>query len=133
VIAVAAAVGALLLLLLVRRLLRARREAAYMAQRRREVRDARGHLYMEQEELDRLAQRIQATSSTGAIAGYDIVRQIEAVFTDGHLSPAKAVEVLKARAAEKGANAIINLGSERGTTGKYVARGDAVIVRAIER
>ncbi|NUQ48251.1 MAG: hypothetical protein HUU22_19735, partial [Phycisphaerae bacterium] len=58
--------------------------------------------------LDRrreMASRILATSSTGQVAGYEIVRQIEAVFEDGHRAPAEAVEALKAAAAQRGANA----------------------------
>ncbi|MBW7906999.1 MAG: hypothetical protein LC135_11775 [Phycisphaerae bacterium] len=109
-----------------------RREAAYDARRRAELRESRGYLYMQQQELERLAARIIATSSTATIAGFQIVRQIEAVFTDGHISPTRAVDVLKALAAEKGGNAIVNLASERLPTGKCAARGDAVIVRTLD-
>ena len=89
-------------------------------------------MQLQQEELDRLAARILATSSTGTIAGFTLVRQIEAVYTDGHPSPNKAVQVLKAQAAEKGANAVINLVGERLPSGKCQAHGDAVIVRPTE-
>jgi len=121
--------AAVVILIFVIRALQQRREAAYFARRRAELRETRGYLYMQQQELEKLAARIIATSSTHVIAGFDIVRQIEAVFTDGHVSPVKAVEVLKAVAAEKGANAIVNLASERQATGKCAARGDAVVVR----
>jgi len=79
----------------------------------------------------KLAGKITATSSTGTIAGYEIVRQIEAVFTDGHRSPSQAVEALKALAAAQGANAVINLATERPPSGKCLARGDAVVIKAI--
>lgn len=119
----------LILLLIVLRVWRVRREAAYAAQRRRELRETRSYLYMQQQEIERLAARIVATSSTSSAAGFTVVRQVEAVFTDGHASTTHAVQVLKAIAAEKGANAILNLSSERSPTGKCAARGDAVIVR----
>jgi hypothetical protein len=126
-----AAAAALLLLLITQRVIRGAREARRHAERAREIRQARGYLYMQQQELERLAGRILATSSTGSIAGFDIVRQIEAVYTDGHISPVKAIEVLKAVAAEKGANAIIHLVSERAPAGKCGAHGDAVVVRPV--
>lgn len=128
--ALVAGAGALVVLSIIARVRRSVREARYAAQRRRELRETRGYLYMQQQEIERLASRIVATSSTGSIAGYEIVRQIEAVFTDGHVAPARAVEVLKAVAAEKGANALIHLATERAATGKYLASGDAVVVRA---
>jgi hypothetical protein len=123
--------AAIVIVVILIRLIQSRREAAYSARRRAELRESRGYLYMQQQELERLAARIVATSSTSTVAGFDIIRQIEAVFTDGHISPVKAVEVLKAVAAEKGANAIVNLASERQPSGKCAARGDAVIVRPV--
>ena len=89
-------------------------------------------LGLDAKEVERLAGKIIATSSTDSIAGFEIVRQIEAVFTDGHPTPGKAVEHLKAAAAEKGANAVINLNSAQPPSGKCVAHGDAVIVRPVE-
>jgi len=76
----------------------------------------------------RFAAQITATSSTGQIYGFRIVRQIEAVFEDGHRSPSAAIDALKAAAAARGANAIINLMQERTAAGRCSARGDAVIV-----
>jgi hypothetical protein len=95
----------------------------------------RHHTFADEQKQGRakLAGKITATSSTGTIAGYEIVRQIEAVFTDGHPSPSQAVEALKAIAAAQGANAVINLGSERPPSGKCLARGDAVVVQAVAR
>lgn len=78
-----------------------------------------------------MAARILATSSTGQVAGYEIVRQIEAVFEDGHRTPAEAVEALKAAAAQRGANALINLAQQRTAAGRCTAQGDAVIIRPI--
>jgi len=78
-----------------------------------------------------LASQIIATSSTDRVAGYEIVRQIEAVFEDGHRSPGEAVEAVKAAAAERGANAVINLSQERTAAGRCTANGDAVVVRAV--
>lgn len=81
-------------------------------------------------EADRIAaQNVIATSSTSSLAGYDIVRQIEAVFVEGHRAPQEAVQALRAAAGRLGANAIINLAQERTTAGRCTARGDAVLVR----
>ena len=109
-----------------------RREAKRSARRAAELRKQGRFLEVQQAELERLAGRIIATSSTASIAGFEVVRQIEAVFTDGHTTPNKAVEHLKASAAEKGANAVVNLHSARPPSGKCVAQGDAVIVRPLE-
>jgi tryptophan 2,3-dioxygenase len=109
----------------------ARREAAARTRRREELKRAHGFQYMQQQEVERLASQIQATSSTGTIAGYEILRQIEAVFVDNQPSPARAVEFLKAHAAEKGANALIHLATDRSPGGKCIARADAVIVRTL--
>lgn len=75
------------------------------------------------------AQNIIATSSTGALAGYQIVQQIEAVFVEGRRSPQDALLGLKAAAGRLGANAIINLSHQRTTAGRCTAQGDAVQVR----
>lgn len=122
-------VGGLVVLLLLVRIWRRGRENAAFARRRAELQKTYGSMQMQQEQVDRLAAKVIATSSTAAIAGFTIVRQIEAVFTDGHQSPNKAVQVLKAMAAEKGANAVINLNGARQPSGKCAASGDAVIVR----
>lgn len=120
-------VVALWLLLRIRRAIRARRPArihpklapymmndpALLAQRRAE------------------AAGIVATSSTDRVAGYEIVQQIEAVFEDGHRSPADAIESLKASAARRGANALINLAQQRTAAGRCTAQGDAVVIRPI--
>ena len=78
------------------------------------------------------ASKITATSSTDRIAGYDIVRQVEAVSVEGFRRPEDALEGLKAAAAMKGANAVTNVHTERTTTGRCAASGDAVVVRKIE-
>jgi hypothetical protein len=83
------------------------------------------------EEADRLAaEKIVATSSTARVAGYDVLRQIEAVFVEGCRSPDEAVMALKTAAGRLGANAIINFSRQRTTAGQCAAQGDAVVVRA---
>lgn len=74
--------------------------------------------------------KILATSSTPTVAGYKIVRQIEAVFVDGCRAPTEAITALKAAAARRGANAVINLSQQRTAAGKCSAQGDAVVVQA---
>lgn len=132
VLAILGAAAAVVIFTILARVIGGRRSAAKDAVRRAEVRRAQGYLYLQQQEVERIGGRIIATSSTPAIAGFAIQRQIEAVFTDGHASPQKAVDVLKAIAAEKGANAIINLATDRPAAGKCVAHGDAVIVKPLE-
>ncbi|MHC5108600.1 MAG: hypothetical protein ACYTHJ_01830 [Planctomycetota bacterium] len=78
------------------------------------------------------AERIIATSSTDAIAGYEIVRQIETVFVDGFRKAEDALEGLKATAAMKGANAVSNVRHERGNRGKWTAAGDALVIRPVQ-
>lgn len=121
--------GTVLILAILGAVWRRRREAAAYARRRADLRKHYGAMQMQQAELERLSARILATSSTATIAGFAVVRQIETIFSDGHPSQNKAVQVLKALAAEKGANAIINLTSQRLPSGKCQASGDAVIVR----
>jgi len=75
------------------------------------------------------AARIVATSSTGSVAGYEIVQQIEAVFVEGYRTPQEATVALKAAAGRKGANAIINLSQQRSGAGRSTSQGDAVIIR----
>jgi len=91
--------------------------------------------YADQADLARVrreeAAKIVATSSTGQIAGYDLVEQIEAVFVDGFRRPEEALEGLKAAAAMKGANGVINVHTERTAAGKCSARGDAVVIRKV--
>lgn len=120
---------ALVLLSVIGGIRRRFREAAQRARMRSAVRRQRDLREQEQAEFESLASRITATSSTDSIAGFVIVRQIEAVFTDGHATPSDAVQALKAVSAEKGANGILNLHTTRPPGGKYMAYGDAVIVR----
>lgn len=90
--------------------------------------------YQQGDEVARLrraeAQKILATSSTNAIAGFRIIRQIEAVFVDGFRRPEEAVEGLKAASAMKGANAVINVSHSPSSMGRYCASGDAVVVQS---
>jgi hypothetical protein len=106
-----------------------RREAAAVAVRRAASRQLQTRRQQEQRERAELARKIIATSSSATIAGFEVVRQIEAVFVDGQGGSAEAVEALKALAAGKGANAIINLVGARLPSGKCSAHGDAVVVR----
>lgn len=76
----------------------------------------------------RWAAHIVATSSTGAVAGYEVVRQIEAVYVEGYRTPADAVTALKAAAARQGGNAIIHLLQGRNNAGRISAQGDAVVI-----
>ena len=78
-----------------------------------------------------MAERIMATSSSGLLAGFEILRQVEAVYVDGFRHPEEALVGLKAAAAMKGANALIHVSHERTTAGRCTARGDAVIVKAM--
>jgi len=82
-------------------------------------------------ELDRhrrqLAQKILATSTGSRLAGYRIVRQVEALFVDGFRTPEEAMIALKADAADRGANALINVRTERTTAGRCTAAADAVV------
>ena len=89
------------------------RERATAVRRRAEVRRTLEAVEIKQREVEQFAQQIIATSSTAKIAGFLLVRQIEAVFAEGQRSPAEAVDLLKALAARKGANALINLASQR--------------------
>ena len=74
---------------------------------------------------------ILATSSTGSITGYEVLEQVEALIVDGFQQPEDALEGLKAAAARKGANAVINVHRDRADHGTCSAAGDAVIVRKI--
>ncbi|MBK8914956.1 MAG: hypothetical protein IPM64_10220 [Phycisphaerales bacterium] len=123
------AVGGLVVLLLILRAVARRREDAAYRRRRAELSRTYDNVQMSREQIARLSARVIATSSTGEIVGFEVLRQIETVFTDGHPAPARAAEALKAQAAERGANAIINLAGVRQPNGRYAASGDAVIVR----
>ncbi len=76
--------------------------------------------------------KIIATSSGDVLAGYRVIRQVEAVFVDGFRRPEEAVEGLKAVAAMKGANAVLRVRHEPIGSGRYSASGDAVIVESID-
>lgn len=81
-------------------------------------------------EAERLeAEKIIATSSTTSVAGYLLVRQIEAVFVEGHRSQKEALHAIKAAASRCGGNAIINLSQDRTPAGKCSAQGDAVLLK----
>jgi hypothetical protein len=79
------------------------------------------------------AERIVATSSGAHIVGYDLVEQIEAICVEGFQRPEDALEGLKAVAAMKGANALVNVRTQRFDARRCTAGGDAVVVRRAER
>lgn len=124
--------AAFVVLVLVLRVIGRRRAAAAEARRRAELRRDYDAVRLRQEEIRRLASQIAATSSTNRIAGFTIVRQVETVFTDGCASSVTAIELAKALAVQKGANALINLQTQQ-VGGKWVASGDAVVVRLLGR
>lgn len=110
------------------------RGAARRLRRRRPARlNPKLQKYDEQGDLARArreeAAKIVATSTTDHIVGYTIVQQVEAVVVDGFRRPEEALEGLKAAAAMKGANAVTHVHTERTSSGRCGARGDAVIVR----
>ncbi len=118
----------LLLLIVVRRAYdRVRRRRPVNLHPRLQAYAGRSEAEIEAERRE--AEKIIATSSTGAVAGYEIVQQIEAVFQDGHRTPQEAVWALKAAAGRMGANAVINLSQQRTAAGRCTAQGDAVRVR----
>lgn len=129
---VVAAAGALILLTLIAHSVQRRREAARDAEWRASRRARRGTPTMDRAEVQRLAKRILATSSTDRLAGFQIERQVETIIADGQPSPTWALELLKALAAERGANALVNLHTERMPSGRCTARGDAVMVRPLD-
>ncbi len=124
---------ALLSLVILLRILGRWREARAAARRRAELHQRFESVRLQQEEIKHFAGQIVATSSTTRIAGYAIVRQVEAVVSDGKPSSIAAVELLKALAAQKGANAVINLQTQQTPAGKWIASGDAVVVKLIGR
>ena len=129
---VAGSVG-LIVLAIALRIWSGRRAAAADARRREEHRQHSDQARLQQEEVKKLADRIMTTSSTGRVTGFTIVRQVETIVTDGRASSVAALELCKALAAHKGGNAIINLQTQQIPGGKWVASGDAVIVKNLGR
>lgn len=125
---VAGAAGLILLVILLR-ILGGWRAGIAERRRRAEIRKSFDAVRMQQEELRKLGEQVVATSSTSRIAGFALVRQVETVFSEPQRSSGAAVEMVKALAAQKGANAIINLKTEQMASGKWTASGDAVLVR----
>lgn len=132
VMLVVAAAAAVIVFSVLWRWRQRRQDSAYSAQRRSELAGRRAQQQAQQREIARLAGRIVATSSTGDIPGYQVQRQVEAVFTDDHPTPVRAVEALKAIASAKGANALINLRTGRALNAKCQASADAVVVRDMQ-
>ncbi len=107
------------------------RDARAAARFRNDLHAGFEEVRLHHEEIKRLAEQIMATSSTSRIAGYGLMRQVEAVFSEGQKSAEAAVELVKAHAARKGANAVINLRTQQIPSGKWVAGGDAVVVKSM--
>lgn len=86
---------------------------------------------VDQVEVDKqrraVAGQIMATSTGAGLAGFRIVRQVDAVFVEGLRTPEEAVTALKAAAAERGANALLNVSTQRTAAGRCSAGGDAVV------
>ncbi len=86
-------------------------------------------------ELDRKRQQqalaIIATSTGNRLAGFRITRQVEAVFVEGYRTPEEAIIALKATAVERGANALLNVQTQRTAAGRCTASGDAVVADRI--
>lgn len=87
-------------------------------------------------ELDRQrheqAKAIVATSTGNRLAGFRIVRQVEAVFVEGYRTPDEAIVALKACAAERGANAVLNVHTDRTAAGRCTASGDAIVAAPLQ-
>ncbi|MCK4343110.1 MAG: hypothetical protein KAY37_15455 [Phycisphaerae bacterium] len=126
---IVAGAAAFIVLVIVVRIWSGYRNKVIAARRRAELRRSYDSVRLQQEEIKRLADRIQTTSSTARITGFTIVRQVEAVFTEGRTSSVAALELCKALAAQKGGNAVINLQARQTPSGKWVASGDAVVVQ----
>ena len=124
-IAAVVVLGVLVVIQRVRRVLRRRRPPQLNPKLAKYGVDNEAQLAADQE----ASSKIIATSSTASVAGYRIIRQIEAVFVDGRRTPGEAVTALKAAASRLGANAVVNLSQARTAAGKCTAQGDAVIVQ----
>ena len=122
-------VAVLLALALLQRLARRARRARKPAPLHPKLQAYAGRAAADVEADREAAAKIVATSSTGSVAGYEIVQQIEAVFVEGYRTPQEATVALKAAAGTKGANAIINLSQQRSGAGRSTSQGDAVIIR----
>lgn len=131
VLAILAAAALVILLSVCSRVIRSWADRRQLSRVRAHAAARRAEQIIAQAEIEQAAARVIATSSTGGIAGYRIVRQIEAVFIEGAPSPAKAVEMLKATTGQMGGNAVIHLASQRMPNGKCVAQGDAVVVEEL--
>lgn len=129
---VLAAAGFIVLIFVIR-VFTTRRARREIVARQAELRRDYATLRLQQDEIRELAARIEATSSTGRIPGFSILRQVETVFSEAKPSSVSAVEQVKAFAAQKKANAIIHLQSQQMPSGKWVASGDAVVVKLYGR
>ncbi len=119
-------VGGLLLLVLLQRAVRSVRRSRKPVELHPRLQAYAGRSEEQIEADRRAAEMILATSSSNTVAGYEIIRQIEAVFVEGLRTQEEATLALKAAAGRLGANAIINLNQQRTAAGRCIAQGDAV-------
>ena len=75
---------------------------------------------------------IVATSTSTRLAGFRIVRQVEAVFVDGYPTPEDALIALKAEAVRRGANSLINVKTDRTGSSQCSASADAVVATPLK-
>lgn len=123
--------GGLILIALIQRVRARRRRRAEPPRLHPKLQAYAGRSEAEIEADRQQAAKIIATSSTGTVAGYEILRQIEAVYVDGYRTPQDATEALKAVAGRRGANALVNLSQQRTAAGRCTAQGDAVRIRPL--
>lgn len=128
------ALGALIGFLILRRIWRGIRRAIRSA-RPPQIHPSLQKYNVDYAELDRkrreAAVGVVATSTGNRLAGFRIVRQVEAVFVEGFRTPDEALTALKALAVERGANALLNVRTERTAAGRCSASGDAIVAAPI--
>jgi hypothetical protein len=113
-----------------------------VARRVRRLRSPRIHPQLQKYSIDHAelnrkrreqALTIVATSTSSRLAGFRLVRQVEAIFVEGYRMPEEALTALKAAAAERGANGVLNVKTERTAAGRCTASGDAVVIAFLEQ
>ncbi len=128
------ALGILVALLILRSILR-RTWRAIRRSRPATIHPSLQKYNVDHAELDRkrreMAVGVVASSTGNRLAGFRIVRQVEAVFVDGFRTPEEALIALKAMAVEQGANALLNVRTERTAAGRCSASADAIIAAPI--
>lgn len=124
------AAGVLVLLVYLLRVARSLRSAARV---RREIRRNHDQPSFTQGEVAKLSGQIVTESSTADTPGYTVVRHVETVMTEPRASSVAAIDMVKAHAAQKGANAVINVKTRKTSDGMWVANAEGVVVRLAGR